>query len=649
MTPSNRDKRNMTERLSFTKKLILMLIVPIIGLLIFSSLQISSKMSVVSNMQRLDELTGLAVSSSDLIEELQRERGRTAGYLAAGGGDAVSLQGQRGRTDEALAHFRATLQGLKLEGDLKGSADRAVQKLSELPNQRSLVSSVSVGIKEALAYYTETIAALISTVTSVSEQASTPAVALRLVSLDALVREKEFAGQERAMLNEVFTSHGSVHDDKSRMAAIVGEQKACEDLFLAHATDEASSLYHEKMSASFVDDVSHFRSIAMGEDGPEAADPPSDQPTAQKVGDPPEPGAAAAKGSGLDASAKDWWRASTARIDGMFDVEGLIEHDVRKMVADLRTDAGWALAFFAALALLAIASAVVLSYVLARGMIRSFTGASDTLSKVVSQIGGFVQQQSSSTSQTASSVSETTTTVEELRKTAETADSSSKGMSGVAQQSKSASDEALEAVAHGTEAMQHIRSEVEGIAQNILELSEKNIQIGEIVQTVNAIAEQSNLLAVNASIEAAKAGDHGKGFSVVAAEVKALAQQSKEATDQIRSILAEIQKSSNAAVMITEQGVKRVEEGASLIEELGRTIQNLASAIQQSADSASQISLISSQQLAGIEQITEAMRSIGVATSQNAQGARQLEETATEIRTVSSRILEIVQGGQAAA
>src|SRR5690606_18651776 len=123
------------------------------------------------------------------------------------------------------------------------------------------------------------------------------------------------------------------------------------------------------------------------------------------------------------------------------------------------------------------------------------------------------------------------------------------------------------------------------------ELSEKNIQIGEIVQSVNAIAEQSNLLAVNASIEAAKAGDHGRGFSVVASEVKALAQQSKQATEQIRSILTEIQKSSNGAVMITEQGVKRVEEGGSLIEELGRTIRSLGTAIDGSADTATQISL----------------------------------------------------------
>ena len=629
----------MSERLSITRKIVAMLIVPITGLIVFSALQTREKLALVSQMEQLEALGALAVSCSQLAHHLQRERGRTAGALGSEAGETAELAAQRAQTDEALATFRRMADALALAGAVARSTERALQKLGELSNHRSLVSSRNTGIAEGTSYYTEAITTLIAIISEVAEAASTPSVAFRVVSLESLARLKEMSGQERALLNARFAAREVTQAHAREHAANLGRQESYEQMFLAHASEEVTRLFRERMSASHVEQVQRMRASAV----------------AMAQADVPEGPAPALAGEGATgaaserASADDWWRASTARIDGMFEVEELIQRQVQEEVSELRSDATVALGLFAALAVFSIAGAVVLSWIFARGMIRSFVGASDTLQRVVSQIGSFVQQQTASTTQTASWVSETTTTVEEIRRTAETADSSSREMSGLSQQSRVASTEALDAVAHGTEAMRQIRAEVESIAQNILELSEKNIQIGEIVQTVNAIAEQSNLLAVNASIEAAKAGDHGRGFSVVASEVKALAQRSKEATDQIRSILAEIQKSSNAAVMITEQGVKRVEEGAALIEELGRTIQNLSGAIQQGADSASQISLISSQQLAGIEQITEAMRSIGTATAQNVEGARQIQEAASEVRSVSARILQIVHGQRAAA
>src|SRR5207237_6717599 len=112
--------------------------------------------------------------------------------------------------------------------------------------------------------------------------------------------------------------------------------------------------------------------------------------------------------------------------------------------------------------------------------------------------------------------------------------------------------------------MGDIRSKVQTIAQDILALSEQTQQIGEITATVNDIADQSNLLALNAAIEAAKAGEQGKGFAVVASEVRNLAEQSKQATGKVRTILSDIQKATNAAVLPTEQGTSVAESGTGL-------------------------------------------------------------------------------------
>src|SRR3982074_1011373 len=110
---------------------------------------------------------------------------------------------------------------------------------------------------------------------------------------------------------------------------------------------------------------------------------------------------------------------------------------------------------------------------------------------------------------------------------------------------------------------------MEAIAESMMRLSEQTQTIGQIIATVEDLAAQSNLLAVNAAIEAAKAGEHGKGFSVVAQEVKSLGEQSRQATTQVRTILSDVQKATTTAVMATEQGSKAVEAGTRQTEAAG--------------------------------------------------------------------------------
>jgi len=127
---------------------------------------------------------------------------------------------------------------------------------------------------------------------------------------------------------------------------------------------------------------------------------------------------------------------------------------------------------------------------------------------------------------------------------------------------------------------------MESIAESIVRLSEQSQAIGEIIATVNDLAEQSNLLAVNAAIEATKVGEQGKGFVVVAQEIKSLATQSKEATAQVRTLLGDIQKATSAAVLATEQGNKAVEAGVKQTAEAGDSIRLLADSVNEAAQAA---------------------------------------------------------------
>ena len=192
------------------------------------------------------------------------------------------------------------------------------------------------------------------------------------------------------------------------------------------------------------------------------------------------------------------------------------------------------------------------------------------------------------------------------------------------------------------EAMGSVKDQTSSIAQSILTLSEQAQAIGEIIATVNEIAEQTNLLALNAAIEASRAGEHGRGFSVVATEIKALADQSKKATAQVRQILGEIQRATNNAVMVTEEGTKGVNSALNAVNDAGRTIVALAETIADAAQLAMQISASAGQQNTGMAQIHQAMTQINAAANQNLAATKQSETAAQNLNLLGTRLKHLI-------
>jgi methyl-accepting chemotaxis protein len=186
--------------------------------------------------------------------------------------------------------------------------------------------------------------------------------------------------------------------------------------------------------------------------------------------------------------------------------------------------------------------------------------------------------------------------------------------------------------------MDDLQGRVQSIAEQILALSEQSQQIGEIITTVGDLADQSNLLALNAAIEANRAGEHGKGFAVVAQEIRSLAEQSKAATAQVRTILSDIQRATHAAVMATEQGTKGAEASAGTVEQAGHAIEALADVVQQSAQTAAQIAAAVRQHSVGMEQIAAAMGNIDQATRQSLAASRDTRQAAEHLTQFAQRL-----------
>ena len=274
---------------------------------------------------------------------------------------------------------------------------------------------------------------------------------------------------------------------------------------------------------------------------------------------------------------------------------------------------------------------------------REIRQSAEVLSTSASEILATAAQVSAAAAETATAVSETTATVEEVKQTALVSTKKATYVSETAQKSAEVSQIGNKAVGETLEEMNRIREQMGAIAESIVRLSEQSQLIGEIVATVNDLADQSNLLAVNAAIEAAKAGDQGKGFAVVAQEVRSLAEQSKQATAQVRTILTEVQKATSAAVMATEQGTKAVETGVKQASQAGEAVQKLATSISEAAQAATQIVASSQQQALGMDQVTLAMESIKEASTQNVAGTKQAQVAAQNLQEMGLKLKQVVE------
>jgi hypothetical protein len=277
-----------------------------------------------------------------------------------------------------------------------------------------------------------------------------------------------------------------------------------------------------------------------------------------------------------------------------------------------------------------------------RGITHETRQGMDILGASASEILAVTMQVASRTTETAAAISQTSATADEVRQAADLSAEKAKYVSENAQRSIQIGIAGKKSVEDTILGMQRIQEQMDLIGDSIVRLSEQSQAIGEIIATVADLAEQSNLLAVNAAIEAAKAGEHGRGFAVVAQEVRSLAEQSKQATAQVRTILNDVQKATSRAVMATEQGGRAVAAGVKQSGEAGEAIRLLADLISETAQAAAQIAASSQQQLVGMNQVAQAMENINQAGTQNATSTRQAESIAQDLYGLGKRLKQLV-------
>ncbi len=277
-----------------------------------------------------------------------------------------------------------------------------------------------------------------------------------------------------------------------------------------------------------------------------------------------------------------------------------------------------------------------------RDMLLKLSNSANNLSAAASEILSTTTQQASGASEQSAAISQTTSTVEEVRTISEQASARIQEVVSTSQRTVHVARSGKQSVEDTIESMEQIKKQVVSIAENIQALAEQIQQIGEIITTVDNIASQSKMLALNAAVEAARAGEQGKGFSVVAVEVRSLAEQSSQATVEIRTLINEIQKATNETVTATEEGMQGVDRGVQLAAQTRLAIEQLSEVIDESALIATQVVAGGQQQIIGIEQVVQAMQNINQATIQNLSSTRQAEHSAQNLNELARSMTETV-------
>lgn len=303
---------------------------------------------------------------------------------------------------------------------------------------------------------------------------------------------------------------------------------------------------------------------------------------------------------------------------------GYDEHPVRDIlqVSVSRTESLRALknnvlwAVFSAFCVIFVAG-IVTSFLIRKEIIKPIIGATLKISKAA-------DNQDKITSQQASAVNEITATVEQLNASSKQVNDKAESLAKQSKESLSVAYQGQKEIDNSIAEMDLIKKNVAEIAEDVLTLSENTNQIGAIISVVEDIANKTDMLAVNAAIEAAKAGEHGKGFAVVASEVRALADQSKKATEKITALIQEIQNSVNSTVMTTEAGGKKVDIGVSHILEAGATINNAIDTIKSTAAAANEIAISSRQESFANDQVAEAMGQINKGMQETSAATKNL-------------------------
>lgn len=656
----------MLKNMKIGTKLLLLITVPIIGLLIFGAMTVSSRYANLRNVRETQVLVNFSVKAGALIHELQKERGLSAGYLKSQGAKfKTELADQRQKSDQQATLLMVFIKesGGKL-GAIAKELEKSGAELAGLKELRSKIDPLSLPAGDAIKTYTSLIRSYLDAIAVIPMVSKSREISMDAVGYHAFISAKEMAGQERAVVNGGFAADKFDQELYLKVPSLIAAQTAYLNLFHKYADQSATKGYQERSNAAPFAKVEQFRKIAL------------------------EKGLA----GGMGISPEEWFSTITAKINLLKEVEDMLAADINKLAEESALVARSSMISSLTLTAALIVISLLLGLVLIRGitnplqeqivMLKDIAEGEGDLSRrlpedrrdelgevahwfnrFIANIHSIISQASTTTVQVATASNQLLSTSEQIATAAEevaaqsaTVATASEEMSAtsndISRNCSLASDIASRAseMAHGgasvvqetISGMQNIADKVRESANTVEALGARSDQIGAIVGTIEDIADQTNLLALNAAIEAARAGEMGRGFAVVADEVRALAERTTRATREIGEMIKAIQQETGGAVASMEQGVREVEKGMDSSRRSGDALQQILEGINEVTMQVHQIATAAEEQTAVTGEISTNIHQITDVVHQTANGAHETAGAASALSNLAQDLEGLV-------
>ncbi|MHB1160192.1 MAG: methyl-accepting chemotaxis protein [Chloroflexota bacterium] len=284
----------------------------------------------------------------------------------------------------------------------------------------------------------------------------------------------------------------------------------------------------------------------------------------------------------------------------------------------------------------------------ARGNEEQAQGVSES-SQFVNQLAQAIEQVAEDSQQQALGVKRISAAVEQIASSARGVEQRAAELGQASQRAERAAHNGAETVARTVEGMHAITAAVEESATRMRELDKRSEQIGQIVEAIDDIAGQTNLLALNAAIEAARAGEHGRGFAVVADEVRKLAERSSRATKEIAQLIATVQMDTAKAVDAMNRGAAEVERGRGVADEAGRALQEISAAVAESNAHVAQIAAVAQQMSARGQEAFGAVSGVAEVAERNTTASREVASRSGRATEAIETIAAVAEENSAAA
>jgi len=648
------------------QRLTLLTAVPVIALILSSGVLIWDSFGRYQSANQARSIMEVAVAAGDLIHPIQIERGMTAGFIQSNGQKFSDvLPGARTRTDEKLASYKRFLAGISTSSmpGLKKAVEEAQQKLDGLSKVRDQANQYTIPAGEASAFFTGTIASLLEVMSTAATYNSDPGIARKLLSYHNFSNAKENAGQERALSVPVFVANKVEPAQYRTILSKIHKQEAYLDSFMDSASEAEKAALRAVIDGEAAQDVQRMRNL-MAEH--------------------------AAQG-GFNVDSAVWFKRITDKINGLYEVEQLLTRNINNDVNQQLSASRTSLMIQMILAALAIVIAIAVAVWVARSVNRplqdvvdaaEYAVAHDDFTRSIPEEGtqetarvgqainhlmakfrniishatqsshdiadasGVLAASSSQVSRSSSAQSDAASSVaaavEEISVSVSETAGNARNASEIVEKSRARTEEVLDIMGGTVRNVNGIAALIREADSSVAQLDERSKKIGGIIQVIKEVADQTNLLALNAAIEAARAGEQGRGFAVVADEVRKLAERTSKATGEIATLIGDIQNHIGGTVTGMQRATSQVAESLELVGKTEVALHRIGDDSREVASNVQSIADAIREQDAAIHQVAANIEKIAQMAEENSSATAASSDTAARLDSLSSALQESV-------